>query len=232
MNDDFTTDEGTAVGGNLLANDSDPDGDALSLVSVAGNTSGSVTLGSGATVTFAADGSFSYDRNGAFDDLYDGQTGEDSFTYEISDGQGGTDSATATSAVAGTGPAPSQVVLDFESGLSADGFGVSGAVITTADPGVASGSKAAASTGDSLSVFALSGESFDFDGGVFTASGRGRVDILLEGYLDGTLVGTQTVRVRAGKEESVSLSSDFDAVDDVLMTASGGVVVDDLTFFI
>jgi len=67
----------------LLANDSDADGDALTVAAtpVTAPLSGSVTL--------AADGSFSYIPNNGF-------SGTDSFRYQINDGKGGTAQATVT----------------------------------------------------------------------------------------------------------------------------------------
>jgi VCBS repeat-containing protein len=55
----------------LLANDSDPDGDALSAAKVAGPTHGTVTVSSSGAFTYAPAAGF---------------TGADSFTYRVSDG--------------------------------------------------------------------------------------------------------------------------------------------------
>jgi hypothetical protein len=72
----------------LLANDSDPDGDPLSIVSVGGATHGTIALNAQAqTVTFTPTAG------------YDGAA---SFTYTIGDGHGG--SATATVALAVNAP--------------------------------------------------------------------------------------------------------------------------------
>ncbi|PZP26644.1 retention module-containing protein [Pseudomonas kuykendallii] len=91
----------------LLANDSDADGDAIAVTAVNGQPlTGTITLASGALLTVNADGSFSYDPNGKFDALTAGQVGKDSFTYTISDGHGGTDTATATITIIGTNDAP------------------------------------------------------------------------------------------------------------------------------
>ena len=71
-----------------MANDSDPDtSDVLTVSSV--DTSG--TLG---TSPGTPDGSFTYDPNGQFESLAVGETATDSFTYTVSDGNGGTDTAT------------------------------------------------------------------------------------------------------------------------------------------
>ena len=85
--DDFSTDASTSfVTGSVLANDSDPDGDPLSISAV----DTSATVGE---VVDNGDGTFTYDPNGQFDDLAAGETATDSFSYTVSDGQGGTSTA-------------------------------------------------------------------------------------------------------------------------------------------
>lgn len=72
----------------VLANDSDPDGDALTVSGVSGVSHGEVQIN--------ADGTLSYQvtNEAAFCNLQG--AGGDVFTYQISDGRGGTDSATVT----------------------------------------------------------------------------------------------------------------------------------------
>ncbi|WP_313512703.1 retention module-containing protein, partial [Pseudomonas sp.] len=112
LNSPYTLDEnGTLAIANgstsLLANDSDADGDAIAVTAVNGQPlGGTITLASGALLTVNADGSFSYNPNGKFDALTAGQVGKDSFIYTISDGHGGTDTATATITIIGTNDAP------------------------------------------------------------------------------------------------------------------------------
>ena len=65
----------------LLSNDTDPDGDKLSITSVQGATKGTVALNSDGTVTFSATA---------------GQSGAGGFTYTISDGHGGTATASVS----------------------------------------------------------------------------------------------------------------------------------------
>ena len=83
VNDTATVAEGSAVdiaASTLLANDSDAEGDDLSVTNVAGAVNGTVTLSEDkATVTFTHDGS---------------ETTSGSFTYTVSDGKA-TDTATA-----------------------------------------------------------------------------------------------------------------------------------------
>ena len=74
-----TSDKAVVISkGDLLANDSDPDGDALAITSVSGAQGGSVSLTSGGDVRFTP--------NSGFD-------GTARFTYSVSDGNGGTDQA-------------------------------------------------------------------------------------------------------------------------------------------
>lgn len=75
--EDFTWVRFVTDGDQLLSNDSDVDGDTLTV-----NTTPLIDVGNG-ILTLAADGSFSYTPNEDY-------TGADSFTYEISDGNGGT----------------------------------------------------------------------------------------------------------------------------------------------
>ena len=106
-------DNGTASHGvpassnvNLLTNDTDIDGNTLSVSQVNGsaaNVGHAVATAQGGTVTVNADGSYTYNSAGvaAFDALPVGQNGFDSFTYQASDGHGGTSTATVNLTVAG-----------------------------------------------------------------------------------------------------------------------------------
>ncbi|HTL69972.1 MAG TPA: Ig-like domain-containing protein, partial [Candidatus Eisenbacteria bacterium] len=81
-----------------LANDTDVDGDVLSVAN-----GGTHTTGLGATVVLNANGSFSYDAASStvLQALNDGDSRVDSFTYIASDGHGGTSTQTVTVTVAG-----------------------------------------------------------------------------------------------------------------------------------
>lgn len=101
------TDEATTVSGNVLDNDSDIDRLDTILVSAVNGDTGAVgneiTLESGALVTLNADGTYSYNPNGAFDDLNTGESATDSFTYTISDGNGGFATTTVDITIDGIG---------------------------------------------------------------------------------------------------------------------------------
>ena len=112
--DFFTVDEDDSVNGNVLLNngtgaDSDTGGDTLSISAVNGvpaDIGSTITLSSGALLTLNADGTFAYDTNGAFDSLSGTQNGADSFTYTLSDGDGGTDTATVNLTINGLNDDP------------------------------------------------------------------------------------------------------------------------------
>ena len=82
----------TAGAPGIMANDSDAEGTAgLYVYAVNGiqaNVGSTITLASGARLTVNADGSTSYDTNGAFEYLGAGDSANDSFTYTISDAGG------------------------------------------------------------------------------------------------------------------------------------------------
>ena len=95
----FGEDDGVSVL-DVLANDIDSDASDTLLVSAINTTmtSGSVTL---------ANGTVAYDPNGQFDSLAVGETAIDFFTYTVTDGNGGTDVATATLTITGMNDQPS-----------------------------------------------------------------------------------------------------------------------------
>jgi VCBS repeat-containing protein len=103
VDDSVTTDEDTAItvaAPGVLGNDSGlVVGDTLTLTSV--DTAG--TLG---TVTCSADGSFTYDPNGQFEDLEAGDSAADSFAYTMTDDYGITDAATVTITINGVDDSP------------------------------------------------------------------------------------------------------------------------------
>ncbi|RUY94814.1 hypothetical protein EN974_22975, partial [Mesorhizobium sp. M7A.F.Ca.CA.001.12.2.1] len=101
----------TAATGNVLANDTDVDNThaQLSVSAVTGGTVGSALAGSYGSVTINGDGSYNYvidDANPTVDALNVGGSLTDSFTYTVSDGQGGTSSTTLTITIHGTDDAP------------------------------------------------------------------------------------------------------------------------------
>lgn len=97
-NDDAISadEDGPDATGNVLANDTDADSDPLTVVSVEGsaaNVGSTITLASGALVTIASDGTATFNPNGAYEYLNNGDTAIETVTYTVSDG---TDTSTAT----------------------------------------------------------------------------------------------------------------------------------------
>ncbi len=115
VNEDATisaTDGSTGVTGDVLTNDTDADGDTLTVSAIQNSSGTSGTLGSGltgayGTLTINADGSYSYAADqSAADDLDSGDQVTDVFTYTVSDGNGGQDTATITITITGVNDAP------------------------------------------------------------------------------------------------------------------------------
>nr|WP_255702129.1 VCBS domain-containing protein [Salinicola sp. DM10] len=93
----------------VLANDSDVDGGTLSVSAVNGtdaNVGQAIAGSNGGTFTLNADGSYSFNPGTAFDRLAAGQSDTTQISYTVSDGQGGSDTATLTVTVTGTNDAP------------------------------------------------------------------------------------------------------------------------------
>jgi hypothetical protein len=110
QDDSQTVRTGTTATLDVLANDSDPDGDSLSISGFEQPANGSVTANDDGTLSYTAD---------------DGFTGTDSFTYTIDDGTGRTDQATVTLEVTdATAP------LLERTGLTYDGTTASATVLS------------------------------------------------------------------------------------------------------
>ena len=92
VNDSATTEQGQMVALNTLANDSDPDGDTLTITNVANPANGTAEIVGGQII---------YTPNANF-------VGTETFEYTISDGEGNT--ATATETVVITAKAPEENV--------------------------------------------------------------------------------------------------------------------------
>ena len=149
-NDTRSTNENADITVNVLNNDTDADGDALTVTSV--NTNG--TLGQ---VVNNGNGTLSYSPNGAFNSLNAGETDTDSFSYTISDGNGGFDTATVTVTIEGVndGPGGSAVTIEAEDIVNVSGYRLE--------------NKPAASGGQMLSLLGQSGNevgtaTFSFNG--------------------------------------------------------------------
>jgi uncharacterized repeat protein (TIGR01451 family) len=145
----------TVAASGVLNNDSDPDvSDTLTVTAV--DTSGTV----GIVTDWDTDGSFTYDPNGQFEYLQTGGSTNDSFTYTVSDGNGGTDNATVIIAINGVNDVPTDISLDNSSVAENQPSGTVVGDFSTTDP----------DTGDTFIYSLVSGEGDD-DNASFTITG-------------------------------------------------------------
>ncbi|WP_227498710.1 tandem-95 repeat protein [Synechococcus sp. PCC 7336] len=160
--DSFSVDEDATLtvdaAAGVLANDSDIDGDSLSAALVSDVSNGTLTLN--------ADGSFEYTPDADFN-------GSDSFTYAVSDGNGGTDTATVTLTV---DPVNDDPVADD------DGFGVAAGETLAVDAalGVLNGDVDV--DGDTLSASLVS----DVSNGSLTLNADGSFEYIPDAGFSGT----------------------------------------------
>ena len=85
----------------LVGNDTDPDTNDTLSVSIPLTTTGTTRYGKSWLVARS-----SYDPNGQFESLAVGETAIDTFTYTMTDGNGGTDVATVNVTITGGNDAP------------------------------------------------------------------------------------------------------------------------------
>jgi len=107
-NDDVaTTDEDTPITIDVLSNDTDPDGDALSVTAATDPAHGTTLVNGDGTITYTPDTNYN---------------GTDTFDYTVSDGNGGTDNGTVNVTINAVNDAPafseSQVFVSPTDGAS------------------------------------------------------------------------------------------------------------------
>jgi hypothetical protein len=227
----------TDVTSNLLANDTDPNGDTLAVSGVSNASGGSVELTAG-VVTFTPAADLCGDGAGGFD-------------YDISDGNGGTDSASVTVDISCTNDAPSAVAdtvdvtedtpTDVTAQLLANDDDVDGDTLVITGVSNATGGNADFDAGTvtftpDANLCGAGEAGFDYDisdgnGGADSAS----VSVDVACANDGPLAGDDTVDVTEDTPTDVTsaiLANDDDVDGDTLSVsgvsnASGGDV--DLT---
>ena len=202
--DSYTTDEGTQLTGNVLGNDTDIDGDTLTVSVGTGPQHGSLTLN--------ADGSFTYAPTGDYH-------GADEFTYTVSDGQGGTAVGTVSITVTPTNDDP---VANHDSYTVAEDGRVTGDVLTN-DTDI---------DGDTLTtslVGAPTHGKLDFNAdGTFTYTpdeNFNGTDIFVYRVSDGgttTRLGTVTITVTPVNDAPVTVDGSVKITEDT--THSGNVL--------
>jgi hypothetical protein len=216
VNDIATVSEDTATVIDVLDNDYDTDGGALTL------TDASILDGADGTVTINDDGTLSFDPGDAYNSLAVGETATVKVEYTISDGEGGTATATATLTVEGSndGPVTSDVTLD-----------------ATEDAAVSGQLTATDVDGDDLTFSLVDGPaegtvtvnedgSFSFDpGSDFQDLGVGETQTVEFTYQvddgqGGTSTATGTVTVEGTNDGPVAGDVSFDATEDQSITFS------------
>ena len=208
------------------------DVDASDVLSVA-----SVTDGANGTVAINADGTVSYTPNeGAYDSLAAGETTTDTFTYTVSDGEGGTVTGTATVNVTGTNDAPT-LVGSASADILEDAGSVTLDVLSTATDVDASDVLSVASVTNgangTVAINADGSVSYTPNAGAFDslAVGETATDTFTYTISDGhggTVTGTATVNVTGtndaptliGSASADILEDDASVTLDVLSTAS------------
>jgi VCBS repeat-containing protein len=216
----------SVLGNNGNGIDSDPNGDPLSVVQVnlTGFTPGDpITLPSGALLTMNANGSYVYDPNGAFVGLADGATTTDSFSYTITDGQGGNATATVAITVTGVASNHAPVAVDDSHTVSEEGAAFLGNPLDNdsdadGDPlsfvlGSLTGSNGGSiSTDDSGNLIFTAGAAFDD-----LAVGQTRDTSFTYTVSDGqgaSDTGTITVTVQGANDAPVAQNDQFDVSED------------------
>lgn len=215
VNDAATVAEDSS--GNVIdvrANDTDPESNALVVTAVSDPANGTATVGlDGANVIYTPDTDFS---------------GSDSFTYTISDGQGGTDSATVTLTVTSVNDAP----LALNDGYSTP----EDTVLNVTAPGVLQNDTDA--DGDALSSILVAGPTasegslvLNSDGSfAFTpaANFNGSASFTYKAN-DGTVdsnVATVTINVTAGNDAPTADNDSYTADEDAVLNVPAPGVLD------
>lgn len=207
----FVTPEDTATtitAASLLTNDSDVDGGTLSISGVDGAQGGTVVLNPDGSVTYTPAGGFN---------------GEDSFGYTVSDGNGGTDTATVTVAVAEFITGTNGVdVIDVSGDSTLHNIeGLSGRDTITGGSGndtISGGGNRDTITGsagdDTISGGASNDDLFGGEGDDQLIGGNGDDNFGYTAIADGTTVGVNGTVANLGITADTIL--DFDTADDRL----------------
>ncbi len=200
--------EDTAISGNVLTNDADPDGDALTVTST-----GTLTTGKGGTVVMAADGSFTYTPAADYD-------GPDSFLYTVSDGNGGTATARVGITVAPVNDAP-RPIDDLASGL--EDTAITGNVLTNdADPDgdvLTVTSTGTLTTGSGGTVVMAADGSFTYTPAA-DFSGADSFTYMVSDGNGGTAMATARLDIAAVNDVPIANDDSFAGSEDANLTGS------------
>ncbi|RDJ23335.1 tandem-95 repeat protein [Bosea caraganae] len=212
----FSTDAGAVLSiavADLLANDTDADGDALAIQSVTAGVGGSVTLDAHGNVVFTPAAGFS---------------GDASFSYTVSDGKGGTDTATLSLTVNALPPVGVPVGTDLIVNGSFEDLSQSADYNGGADWGYRNNDKAIAGWTNVNRIE----QHLDNYGGVHAKDGRFWIDLDSSNLAARNKFGQTIDHVETGASYKVSFSlSDSDNVrndDGVRVLWNGEVIFEGL----
>lgn len=199
----------------VTANDSDPDGNALTYTA-----NGTLPVG----VTLSAAGAVTFDSNNAeYNSLAAGATRALTFSYTVNDGNGGTDTANVTLTVTGTNDAP--VAVADTAAATEDAPAVTGSVATN-DSDVDAGTTltyALAAPVAGLTLNANGTYSFDPSNAAYQPLAAGATQVVVANYTvsdgaGGTANSTLTITLTGVNDAPV-------AVADVATATEDGAVV-------
>ena len=208
VNDSASTPEDTAIAISVVGNDSDPDGDTLAVAEVDGAT---ISVGvpvavADGTVTLLPDGRLNFAPATNFN-------GITSFTYQVTDGNGGVSVATVQVTVAAVNDTP---VADDDSASTAEDTPVNLAILgNDTDP-----------DGDGLSVVSIDGVSAST--GIPVAVADGSLTLRADGSVDfdpapnfnGTTSFNYTIGDGNGGSDSALVTIDISAINDQPVAAN------------
>jgi len=238
VDDTAVTDEDTALSvpaDGVLDNDTDPESDPLTVAAVNGSTGdvGSpITLSSGAQLQLDSNGGYAYDPNGAFENLADGQAATDTFSYTVSDGEGGFDSAQVVVTVNGLNDAPTanadMNTTDEKTVISVNVPGVigndtdpdDGDTLTVDQVAGDAGNVGQAVAGDAGGLFTIHANgsyAFDPDGAFDLAAGESEMTAVTYRVSDGngeTSTSTLTVEVTGANDPPTAVDDEASADED------------------
>jgi hypothetical protein len=196
VNDSFTTSKNKKLTtSSVLANDTDLDGDSLTIRSYSSSSA------KGGSVSSAGDGKFTYTPKNNF-------TGTDTFTYVVSDGNGGTDTGTVTITVTAAN-SPPVASNDYVSTPKNTKVTTDNLLLNDDDP-----------NGDPFGVSSFTATSAK--GGTVTYLGNGRFTYTPKNNFTGTDTFTYTITDASGGSDTATVTvtvrscndNDYDYDDD------------------
>ena len=223
-NDDTaSTTEDASVSGNVLANDTDIDGETLTVANPG------TYFGTYGTLTLAADGSYTYTPNAAAQALDDGEMAQDAFTYTASDGTA-SDTATLTVTVNGLNDAP---VANDDTASTTEDASVSGNVLAN-DTDVDGETLTVTNPGTYVGTYGTLVLAAD---GSYTYTPNAATQALDDGEMvqdsfaytasDGTASDTATLTVTVNGANDAPVANDDTASTTEDASASGNVLTND-----